>query len=115
MRAVQRAAVFLAPDCLARGHRVDGGPSGPSRAIGYADHGHSGRSHGLGADEELAAGQAIVGAHKTKAGRFDVSPFGTSPYSVVLSADAYTAVSATSGHGYPLIEHIQRLLSSEII
>jgi uncharacterized linocin/CFP29 family protein len=37
------------------------------------------------------------------------------PYSVVLSADAYTAVSETSDHGYPLIEHIQRLLSGEIV
>ena len=37
------------------------------------------------------------------------------PYSAVLSADAYTAVSETSDHGYPLIEHIRRLLSGDII
>jgi uncharacterized linocin/CFP29 family protein len=37
------------------------------------------------------------------------------PYSAVLSADAYTAVSETTHHGYPLIEHIRRLLSGEII
>ncbi len=37
------------------------------------------------------------------------------PYSVLLSADAYTAVSETSDHGYPLIEHINRLLNGEII
>jgi uncharacterized linocin/CFP29 family protein len=37
------------------------------------------------------------------------------PYSVLLSADAYTAVSETSDHGYPLSEHIQRLLSGEIV
>ncbi len=37
------------------------------------------------------------------------------PYSLALSADAYTAVSETSDHGYPVIEHIQRLLSGEII
>jgi uncharacterized linocin/CFP29 family protein len=37
------------------------------------------------------------------------------PYSVVLSADAYTAVSDTTVHGYPLIEHIKRLLSGDII
>jgi uncharacterized linocin/CFP29 family protein len=37
------------------------------------------------------------------------------PYSVVLSADAYTAVSETSDHGYPIIEHIQRQLSGDII
>jgi hypothetical protein len=29
-------AVILAPDCPARGHRVKGGPFGPSHAIGYA-------------------------------------------------------------------------------
>ena len=37
------------------------------------------------------------------------------PYSVALSADAYTAVSETSDHGYPVIEHIKRLLTGEII
>ncbi len=37
------------------------------------------------------------------------------PYSAVLSADAYTAVSETSDHGYPVIEHIKRLLTGEII
>ncbi|HEY7144781.1 MAG TPA: family 1 encapsulin nanocompartment shell protein [Streptosporangiaceae bacterium] len=39
----------------------------------------------------------------------------TGPYSVVLSADAYTAVSETSDHGYPLIEHIKRLISADIV
>jgi uncharacterized linocin/CFP29 family protein len=37
------------------------------------------------------------------------------PYSVLLSADAYTAVSETSDHGYPLLEHINRQLSGEIV
>jgi uncharacterized linocin/CFP29 family protein len=37
------------------------------------------------------------------------------PYSVVLSADAYTAVTETSDHGYPLIDHIRRLASGEIV
>ena len=37
------------------------------------------------------------------------------PYSVVLSADAYTAVSETSDHGYPVSSHIERLISGEII
>jgi len=31
-------AAFLAPDCLARSYRVNGGPTGPSHAIGSADH-----------------------------------------------------------------------------
>jgi len=35
---VQRTASFLTPDCPSRGHRVNGGPNGPSHAIGYADH-----------------------------------------------------------------------------
>jgi uncharacterized linocin/CFP29 family protein len=39
----------------------------------------------------------------------------TGPYSVVLSADAYTAVSETTDHGYPLIEHIKRLISGDIV
>ena len=37
------------------------------------------------------------------------------PYSVLLSADAYTAVSETRDHGYPIHEHIKRLISGEII
>jgi uncharacterized linocin/CFP29 family protein len=37
------------------------------------------------------------------------------PYSVALSADAYTAVSETSDHGYPVLQHIKRLLTGDII
>ena len=37
------------------------------------------------------------------------------PYSVLLSADAYTGVSETSDHGYPVLEHIKRLVDGEII
>jgi uncharacterized linocin/CFP29 family protein len=37
------------------------------------------------------------------------------PYSLVLSADAYTAVSETSDHGYPIREHLARLLDGDII
>lgn len=37
------------------------------------------------------------------------------PYSVLLSADDYVAVSETSDHGYPVLEHIKRLLTGEII
>lgn len=37
------------------------------------------------------------------------------PYSVLLSADAYTLVSETSDHGYPVLEHINRLVDGQII
>jgi uncharacterized linocin/CFP29 family protein len=37
------------------------------------------------------------------------------PYSVLLSADAYIAVSETSDHGYPVLEHIRRLVNDDII
>ena len=37
------------------------------------------------------------------------------PYSAVLSADAYTEVSETTVHGYPVIDHIKRILSGDII
>jgi uncharacterized linocin/CFP29 family protein len=37
------------------------------------------------------------------------------PYSVVLSADAYTAASETSDHGYPVIEHLRRMISDDIV
>jgi uncharacterized linocin/CFP29 family protein len=37
------------------------------------------------------------------------------PYSILLGADAYTALSETSDHGYPVIQHIQRLVPEEII
>jgi uncharacterized linocin/CFP29 family protein len=37
------------------------------------------------------------------------------PYALVLSADAYTAVNETSDHGYPIHDHIARVLDGEII
>jgi uncharacterized linocin/CFP29 family protein len=37
------------------------------------------------------------------------------PYAVVMSADAYTAVSETSDHGYPVIEHIRQLIDGELV
>jgi uncharacterized linocin/CFP29 family protein len=37
------------------------------------------------------------------------------PYTVVLSADAYTAVSETSDHGYPVIEHIRKLIDGDMV
>ncbi|GLY73644.1 family 1 encapsulin nanocompartment shell protein [Actinoallomurus iriomotensis] len=37
------------------------------------------------------------------------------PYTLALSADAYTAVSETSDHGYPIHQHIARLLDGEIV
>jgi uncharacterized linocin/CFP29 family protein len=38
------------------------------------------------------------------------------PYSLLLSADAYTAVAETTDHGYPVRDHLARLLhDGEII
>jgi len=37
------------------------------------------------------------------------------PYSVLLGADAYTALAETSDHGYPVLEHIKRLVNDQII
>src|SRR5215471_12053790 len=37
------------------------------------------------------------------------------PYAVVLSADAYTGLSETSDHGYPVMEHIKRLVDGKIV
>ncbi len=37
------------------------------------------------------------------------------PYSVLLSADAFTKVSETSDHGYPIREQIRRLIDGDII
>ncbi|GAA5198725.1 family 1 encapsulin nanocompartment shell protein [Rugosimonospora acidiphila] len=37
------------------------------------------------------------------------------PYSLVLCADAYTAVNETSDHGYPIREHLSRVLDGDII
>lgn len=37
------------------------------------------------------------------------------PYSVLLSADVYTKVSETSDHGYPIREHLNRLVDGDII
>jgi uncharacterized linocin/CFP29 family protein len=37
------------------------------------------------------------------------------PYSVLLNNDAYTGLSETRDHGYPVLEHIKRLVNGEII
>jgi uncharacterized linocin/CFP29 family protein len=37
------------------------------------------------------------------------------PYALALSADAYTAVSETSDYGYPILEHITRIVDGEIV
>src|ERR1700686_1081626 len=37
------------------------------------------------------------------------------PYSVLLSADAYTGLSETRDDGYPVLEHVKRLVNGEII
>jgi uncharacterized linocin/CFP29 family protein len=37
------------------------------------------------------------------------------PYSLLLSADAYTALAETSEHGYPVLEHVKKLVKDEII
>ena len=37
------------------------------------------------------------------------------PYAVLLGADAYTALAETSDHGYPVLEHVKRLVKDNII
>jgi len=37
------------------------------------------------------------------------------PYTLALSADAFTAASETSDHGYPIHEHLRRQLGGEIV
>ena len=37
------------------------------------------------------------------------------PYSVLLSAEVYTKVSETTEHGYPIREHLRRLVDGDII
>jgi uncharacterized linocin/CFP29 family protein len=37
------------------------------------------------------------------------------PYTAVFGADEYTALAETSDHGYPVLEHVKRLIEDEII
>ncbi len=37
------------------------------------------------------------------------------PYKVLLGSDAYTALAETRDHGYPVLEHVKRLVNDEII
>ena len=37
------------------------------------------------------------------------------PYAVLLGAQAYTALAETSDHGYPVLEHVKRLVDDKII
>ena len=37
------------------------------------------------------------------------------PYTALLGADAYTALAETSDYGYPVLEHVKRLVDDKII
>ena len=37
------------------------------------------------------------------------------PYSVLLGADAYTALAEASDNGYPVLQHIRRLVQTELV
>jgi uncharacterized linocin/CFP29 family protein len=37
------------------------------------------------------------------------------PYSVLLGASAYTALAETSDHGYPVLDHVKRLVDGKIV
>ena len=37
------------------------------------------------------------------------------PYAVLLGADAYTALAETSDNGYPVLEHVKKLVKDEIV
>ncbi|MGH3301771.1 MAG: family 1 encapsulin nanocompartment shell protein [Streptosporangiaceae bacterium] len=37
------------------------------------------------------------------------------PYTAVLSAESYTAVSEASDHGYPIIQHLRNVLDGELV
>jgi uncharacterized linocin/CFP29 family protein len=37
------------------------------------------------------------------------------PYAILLSADAYTELAETSDYGYPVLEHVKRLVEDKII
>ena len=37
------------------------------------------------------------------------------PYAVLLGADAYTTLAETSDHGFPVLEHVKRLVDDKII
>ena len=37
------------------------------------------------------------------------------PYSILLGADAYTELAETSDYGYPVLEHVRRLVEGKII
>jgi len=37
------------------------------------------------------------------------------PYAVLLDADVYTALAETSDHGYPVLEHVKRLVDGKIV
>ena len=37
------------------------------------------------------------------------------PYSVLLGADEYTALAETRDHGYPVLEHVKRIVDGNIV
>ena len=59
--------------------------------------------------EGYAAG-GIEGIHQGTS-----NPVVNGPYWVVLGADAYTAVSEARDYGYPVLQHLHRLVENEIV
>jgi len=37
------------------------------------------------------------------------------PYSVLLGADEYTALAETRDHGYPVLEHVKRIVDGNLV
>jgi uncharacterized linocin/CFP29 family protein len=81
----------------------------PAAGIGGIRHGSSNPAVNLPADVREYPAAIATALSELRVAGVD------GPYSVALSADAYTAVSETSDHGYPVIQHIKRLLTGEIV
>ena len=71
--------------------------------------GHQQSHHGSPADV-----RRVPGCHRPRPEQMRLVGV-NGPYSVLLGADAYTALAETSDHGYPVLEHVKRLVDDQII
>src|SRR5215813_9852268 len=83
---------------------------------GYKDAGIVGMQQGTSNPKKPLPGDVLQYPDAIAQGLSQLRLVGVNgPYAVLLGAEAYTALAETSDHGYPVLEHVKRLVDDKII
>jgi len=83
---------------------------------GYADAGIVGIQQGSSNPKKPLPGDVLQYPDAIAQGLSQLRLVGVNgPYAVLLGSEAYTALAETSDHGYPVLEHVKRLVKDKII